>query len=400
MSTLYKTVTVLLIFMGTTLHAQEKWIAPESSKQIKSPLPNTSESIANGQKTYKALCVACHGDFGKGDGVAAAGLTPKPTNFTTKEFQNQTDGEVFWKLTKGRGVMASYEGMLSKEKRWEIVAYLKSLEVKVAKVEKEDNNVKNTFFFTQLINTQTTEVLPAKASEFTIQHRFGATALNESFIKDFMGTDLASNIRLAYAKAINDKIYVELGRTKYGKVYDVGVKYKFLQQTRDKKMPISMAFYTNLGIKTTDFPTVIEGSTFENGENFSYSFAHRLFYNAQLIISKKFTDKFSMQVAPVMIWRNLAPITGENLNVALPIGGRYRITDRSAVLLEVTPKLIAEDKQIPISLAWEIASSSAHVFQIVLASTDGILEQSIYTNPIYDYGKGKFVLGFNIKRMF
>jgi hypothetical protein len=243
-------------------------------------------------------------------------------------------------------------------------------------------------------------VLPKGASEFTIQHRFGATELNDSFIKDFLGTDLASNVRFAYAMAINEKMYAEIGRTKYGKVYDLGLKYRFLQQTLDNKHPVNIAVYANTGISTADFPRLVEGSTFESGEVFEYSFAHRLSYNAQVIVSRKFSDKFSMQIAPVMIWRNLVQIEEEQLNMALPIGARLRLNNKSALLLEMTPKLLASDKQIPLALTYEIASSSAHAFQIVLASTDGILEQNIYTSPIYDYSKGKFVLGFNIKRLF
>jgi len=402
MSRLQKTIVLLISFLGISLNAQEKWTAPAAANQTKSPITNTKEAVVKGQKTYQSLCVACHGNVGKGDGVAAAGLTPKPTDFTGSDFQKQSDGAVFWKLSKGKGVMASYEGMLSEESRWEMVAYLKSLKVEVAQTElkEETNQVKNTFFFTQLINTQTTEVLPSKVAEFTIQHRFGATELNRSFIQDFMGTDLASNIRLAYSHAITKDMYMELGRTKYGKVYDLGVKYRFLQQTIDKKTPVSLALYSNIGISTVDFPTVVEGSTFENGEAFSYSFAHRLAYNAQLIVSRKFSARFSMQVAPVMIWQNLVGIDEDNLSLAVPIGGRFRLNNTSAILFEVTPKLLAKDKKIPLSLAYEIASSSAHAFQIVLASTDGILEQQIYTNPIYDYAKGVFVLGFNVKRLF
>jgi len=55
---------------------------------------------------------------------------------------------------------------------------------------------------------------------------------------------------------------------------------------------------------------------------------------------------------------------------------------------------------MPISFAYEIASSSAHAFQLILTSTDRILEQSIYSHETIDYSKGKFVLGFNIKRLF
>ena len=35
-----------------------------------------------GKKIFETNCVACHGSEGKGDGAAAAALTPKPRNFT------------------------------------------------------------------------------------------------------------------------------------------------------------------------------------------------------------------------------------------------------------------------------------------------------------------------------
>lgn len=45
--------------------------------------PNDSlEEI--GEQIFKTTCVSCHGANGKGDGIAASGLNPKPRNFTSK----------------------------------------------------------------------------------------------------------------------------------------------------------------------------------------------------------------------------------------------------------------------------------------------------------------------------
>jgi mono/diheme cytochrome c family protein len=107
---------------------QKKWVAPASADKIQNPLNGDAKAAASGKKTYKMLCFVCHGPKGKGDGMAGAGLTPKPTNFTTKEFQTQTDGAIYWKITEGRTPMASYKTALPEKKRWELVNYLRTLQ--------------------------------------------------------------------------------------------------------------------------------------------------------------------------------------------------------------------------------------------------------------------------------
>ena len=116
-----------LLFLGFNSHAQDEWVAPTSSDKIVNPLKGDANAAANGQKLYKVLCVICHGAKGKGDGAAGAGLTPKPTNLTTSEFQSQTDGAIFWKIKEGRPPMASYETSIPENKRWEIINYIRTL---------------------------------------------------------------------------------------------------------------------------------------------------------------------------------------------------------------------------------------------------------------------------------
>lgn len=49
-------------------------------------------SDGGGAKVFKMFCETCHGATGKGDGLAAASLNPKPTNFASGEFRYDADG--------------------------------------------------------------------------------------------------------------------------------------------------------------------------------------------------------------------------------------------------------------------------------------------------------------------
>ena len=94
--------------------------APSSSAQQKNPSAGQPAALAAGAKLYAMNCAACHGPNGQGTGNIPA-VSKGPT-------QSAPDGEVFWFLTTGsisNGMPAW--GSLSEEKRWQIVAFLKSL---------------------------------------------------------------------------------------------------------------------------------------------------------------------------------------------------------------------------------------------------------------------------------
>ncbi|SNZ01362.1 c-type cytochrome [Flagellimonas pacifica] len=118
---------ICFLMVGFNGHAQEKWKAPASADKIMNPLKSDANAAAKGKRTYKMLCVICHGAKGKGDGMGGSGLTPKPTDLTNSDIQAQTDGALFWKLTEGRAPMASYKTALPENKRWELINYIRTL---------------------------------------------------------------------------------------------------------------------------------------------------------------------------------------------------------------------------------------------------------------------------------
>ena len=91
--------------LGAVAWAQGPWEAPAAEKGKKSPGGNA----ANGKKLAETNCVSCHGASGKGDGPAAAALNPKPADWTSAKVQKESDGELFWKISNGRGPMPPWK---------------------------------------------------------------------------------------------------------------------------------------------------------------------------------------------------------------------------------------------------------------------------------------------------
>jgi mono/diheme cytochrome c family protein len=115
-----------LVVIAVLVFAHEKtgWMAPEEAKKMKNPVKSTKASIQKGKETYEKKCALCHGVKGDGKGPTSAGLNPKPTNFEGSHGEKMTDGEHFWKITKGKGPMSSYEKDLTIEERWHVINYI------------------------------------------------------------------------------------------------------------------------------------------------------------------------------------------------------------------------------------------------------------------------------------
>jgi len=115
-----------VLALAGVAYAQAPWGAPAAEKEKKNPLPADAKVVAQGQKIAQINCVTCHGAKGKGDGVAAAALIPKPADWTSKKIQDESDGELFWKISNGRGSMPAWKH-LSENDRWALVRYIHSL---------------------------------------------------------------------------------------------------------------------------------------------------------------------------------------------------------------------------------------------------------------------------------
>lgn len=104
-----------------------QWNAPDYADKLVNRLTDLAEASKKGKEIFDIQCAICHGAEGKGDGAAGVALSPRPANLISERVQNQSDGAIYWKITKGRSPMAGYKGLLSKTQRWQLVTYIRSL---------------------------------------------------------------------------------------------------------------------------------------------------------------------------------------------------------------------------------------------------------------------------------
>jgi cytochrome c5 len=75
---------------------------------------------------YNAQCAPCHGVEGKGNGVAAIALNPKPRDFTASEFREQFSiTELLIAISDGKGSMPAWGQVLSTDQIAVLVQYVR-----------------------------------------------------------------------------------------------------------------------------------------------------------------------------------------------------------------------------------------------------------------------------------
>ena len=119
--------TFCVVLTNNLLIQAQNWQSPGEANELKNPFIENSKATEKGRKIYTKLCWSCHGKTGKGDGPAAVALNPAPANYGKSLIQQQTDGSLFWKITNGKGSMASYKSILTDEQRWMLVNYIRVL---------------------------------------------------------------------------------------------------------------------------------------------------------------------------------------------------------------------------------------------------------------------------------
>ena len=226
-----------------------------------------------------------------------------------------------------------------------------------------------TFKTNRIINLHSIENTAAGVLDVKISHRFGL--INQG-LYDIFGLD-AAQMHLNFDLGLTDRLAIGVGRTSLDKAYNGFVKYKILKQsTGSKNMPVSVSFAAGTVIKTSRSLDPDPGNTFW----------YRVYYDFGLLIARKFSENFSLQVTPTLVHRNLVRTAEEKNDVfAIGVGARQKLTRRMSINAEyiyVLPGQLAPDKLNSLSVGLDI-ETGGHVFQLHFTNSQGMNENAFIT---------------------
>ncbi len=253
----------------------------------------------------------------------------------------------------------------------------------------------STFVYTHILNGQSVETLAKKVLDVRISHRFGP--LN-SGLYNFFGLDYSPfNVRVGFDYGITNNIMIGGGHSGFQKTYDLFSKIKILSQsTGVVRSPFTLSFVPTITINTLkqdEFP--VKPDSGETIKRFSYVL--------QLLIARKFTEEFSLQIMPTLIHPDNVSFLHSKKNIlALGIAGREKISKRMSLIAEYyfqLPDDKAADSHNVLSFGLNIWTGG-HVFQLLFTNSYGLTEKSFIAETRGSWGKGDELFGFNISRVF
>ncbi|RLD25641.1 MAG: cytochrome c [Bacteroidetes bacterium] len=108
---------------------QEEWVVPAKYKTMENPTdPADDEGLEIGEELYMQHCKSCHGKEGLGDGSKADEQKGELGDFSSEEFQAQSDGDLFYKSKIGRDDMPDFSKKIpDDEEIWFVVNFMRTL---------------------------------------------------------------------------------------------------------------------------------------------------------------------------------------------------------------------------------------------------------------------------------
>ncbi len=258
-----------------------------------------------------------------------------------------------------------------------------------------------TFKDTRIINSHSVETVQKRKLDFRVGHRFGDFAGDRGGWNTFYGLENATDIYIGLEYGLSDQLTMGIGRTKGSgalrQLVHASAKYRFITQ-KENGSPISLAWHGLAVIST------MPKSTEPTAINFFEEFVHRLNYHTQLMVARKFSDRFSLQGNFGFTHRNITALNDENDIISIGLATRIQLNKAFGIIADATfpfSELRTTDNgyYFPLGIGLEI-ETGGHVFQINFTNATGIAETDFISNTTSNWGNGEFRLGFTVSRIF
>jgi opacity protein-like surface antigen len=246
--------------------------------------------------------------------------------------------------------------------------------------------VESAFKGLKIVNLESTKLAAKGDLYFIVAHRFASV---KTGFEGFYGLDNAVT-QLKFVYGLTDWLTVAGARSELA--YDFSVKYTIQPQVKDG-FPLAIAGFNSLGFNNT-----LKESAYPN-----MGFSDRMIYVTQLLISHKFNDKLSLELAPSYFHENFVMVDDqENSQFALGAGGRYKFAKRWSVNVDYAAHLNRAGNspfRDPLSIGVDL-ETGGHVFQMHFTNSQGMHEAGFLGNTTGDWSKGDIFFGFNLLRVF
>jgi hypothetical protein len=257
--------------------------------------------------------------------------------------------------------------------------------------EEEGRYAEQIFKGTRLINGHSVETRKRGVLDVIISHRFGR--LNSGAYELF-GLD-QSNVRLGADYGLTDRLNAGVGRNSFQKTFDGFLKYKLIRQQSgiDQTIPVSVVGFSSIALKTLKSPD----------PDTELDFNSRLTYTHQLIVAKKFSPSFSLQLSPTLVHRNVVLEDQDPNDIyALGAGGRIKLNKRVSLNAEYYYQFNRIKNSViqnSVAIGFDI-ETGGHVFQLHFTNSRAMIEKGFITETTGDFFDGDIHFGFNISRTF
>ncbi|MBL6878330.1 MAG: hypothetical protein ISR04_05020 [Flavobacteriaceae bacterium] len=260
-----------------------------------------------------------------------------------------------------------------------------------------------TFKTLQIANLQSTKMVEEKEFFMVVAHRFGY--LKEG-VREFYGLDQA-NTKIQFLYGINKRFQVGVSRDSYEKIYSGTIKIGIKKQS--DSFPINLVLYNSMDINTLlnklSYPGLL--------------FFDRFAYTTQVLISRRFSEKLSMEIAAIYVRQNLIDLNYTK-NLILPsasnldfitepwnqylmaVGGRYKFFKRISLNMDYAYNFSKNKNSLyfnPFTIGIDI-ETGGHVFQLLFTNSRASNDASFLTETIGNWLNGDVSFGFNIVRVF